>query len=91
MRISEDTDSWKAGGVLRRDFRHTHNGPEVPIHVGGRKKKPVKKRSDHKHEYEILLREWTYPWWRNGPTLQKWECLGCDKTATKQRPPMVEW
>lgn len=30
MRISQDTESWKASGVLRRDFRHTHDGPEIP-------------------------------------------------------------
>lgn len=37
MRLSRDPDSWKAGGVKRRDFRHTHDGPETPRHVGRRK------------------------------------------------------
>jgi hypothetical protein len=30
--LAEDRDSWKAGGIIRRDFRHTHDGPEVPRH-----------------------------------------------------------
>jgi hypothetical protein len=29
MRISQDDNSWKASGVKRRDFSHTHNGPDV--------------------------------------------------------------
>jgi hypothetical protein len=32
MRVSQDSSSWKAGGVLRRDFRHSHDGPEVARH-----------------------------------------------------------
>lgn len=30
MRISQDRHSWKAGGILRRDFRAAHGEPEVP-------------------------------------------------------------
>lgn len=32
MRISRDRDSWKARGILRRDFRHSHDGPEAAPH-----------------------------------------------------------
>lgn len=32
MRISRDRDSWKAHGILRRDFRHTHDGPDEMPH-----------------------------------------------------------
>ena len=32
MRLSKDKDSWKASGVIRRDFRSEHGGPEVPPH-----------------------------------------------------------
>ena len=28
--LSEDTHSWKAGSIINRDARNTHNGPEVP-------------------------------------------------------------
>jgi hypothetical protein len=38
MRLSQDSDSWKASGLKRRDFRHTHDGPEVTRHVGKRRK-----------------------------------------------------
>jgi hypothetical protein len=30
MRISSDSSSWKASGVIRRDVRASHDGPEVP-------------------------------------------------------------
>lgn len=30
--LAEDKDSWRASGILRRDFRHTHGEPEVPRH-----------------------------------------------------------
>jgi hypothetical protein len=29
MRLSKDKTSWKAGGILRRDFRHTRSSPEI--------------------------------------------------------------
>ena len=30
MRVSEDKTSWKAGGVIRRDFRDARVDPEAP-------------------------------------------------------------
>lgn len=30
--LAEDSDSWRASGLMLRDFRHTHDGPEVPRH-----------------------------------------------------------
>lgn len=40
--ISEDNDSWAAGGIKRRDFRHSHDGPEeLPARgVSKKKRKP---------------------------------------------------
>jgi hypothetical protein len=35
-RVSKDSDSWKASGIKRRDFRNVHNGPEV--NTKGKKK-----------------------------------------------------
>ena len=35
--LSEDKDSWKAHGVIRRDFQHSHDGPEVTRHIGQKK------------------------------------------------------
>ena len=31
MRLAEDTSSWRASGLQRRDFRHTHNGPDPEL------------------------------------------------------------
>ncbi len=39
-KISHDDDSWKASGVIRRDYRSVRNGPEVAKHG---KKKDTKK------------------------------------------------
>ena len=36
--LAEDRDSWKAGGVIRRDFRHTLGEPEVARHRRARGK-----------------------------------------------------
>lgn len=40
--IKEDNDSWAAGGIIRRDFRHSHDGPEeLPARgLSKKKKKP---------------------------------------------------
>ena len=56
MRISQDNDSWAAGGVIRRDFRHDNSTPEVapnkslkksknsPRKVARNKKKDIEKQ-----------------------------------------------
>jgi len=36
--LSEDHDSWKASGIIRRDFRSSKDGPEEPRHRRGRLK-----------------------------------------------------
>jgi hypothetical protein len=63
MRISQDTDSWKASGILRRDFRHTHNGPEVDRHKGQRKKTKVRKHIGHKHVFVDVTGTAEEPYW----------------------------
>ena len=40
MRLSKDNSSWKAQGVLRRDFRNSNSGPEV--------EKPLNQRNTKK-------------------------------------------
>ncbi len=32
MRIKEDSDSWRAGGILKRDFKHDHSEPAIKFH-----------------------------------------------------------
>src|SRR5688572_26035319 len=54
MKISEDKDSWKAGGILRRDFRHTHDEPEeIPHKKKGNHKanKWCRKKVGQEHDY----------------------------------------
>lgn len=41
-RISEDSDSWKASGTIRRDFRSSKEDPEVNRHMGNKKKNTKK-------------------------------------------------
>lgn len=85
MRLKEDHDSWKASGVIKRDFRHTHNGPDVDRHAGAKKRKPGKKRSDHKHEYDVISEYYWTPWYSMKPvTWQTLECYGCDKQKTQR-------
>jgi hypothetical protein len=56
---------WKQSSLDRRDFRHTHDAPEIPPH---RRKKKGSDRSKCEHEfkmtdskrYGIGDREWGY-------------------------------
>jgi hypothetical protein len=87
--LSEDKDSWNAGGVIWRDFRHTHNGPEVSTF----KKKPKKprKKIDHRHVFVDVTGtaeapRWTLPYltpypWHHRRTRRVFQCAedGCDK------------
>lgn len=54
MRLKEDSDSWKAGGIKRRDFRHDPGLPETEVtrHKGQRSKK----KHDHKYGEWVYLR-----------------------------------
>jgi hypothetical protein len=40
--LAEDTSSWKASGVIRRDFRASKDGPEAPRHRRSKKGRPGK-------------------------------------------------
>ena len=50
MRLKEDSQSWRAGGIQRRDFRHDPSGPEVP-----RGKKSVSKARPKNKTTVILV------------------------------------
>jgi len=43
-RINRDSDSWKAGGIIKRDFNHAHDEPEVPKHNPAKRTKKNTKR-----------------------------------------------
>ena len=61
--LSEDSDSWKAGGVIRRDFRATKDGPEVPK-PGKNKRKNLKRwcrgKEGKEHKWIIIRREFSF-------------------------------
>lgn len=74
MRLKEDSGSWRARGIIRRDFRHTHGDPEIDTtKVKGKKKRP--KKNKHKHIWvEVEWQEYCryankhnyFPWWLYG-------------------------
>ena len=37
MRLSQVTTNYRASGLIKRDARHVHNGPEVPRRVRAKK------------------------------------------------------
>ena len=59
--LSEDPHSWKAGNIINRDARHTHDAPEVPRY---RKKALKKKLCKHQqpHRFTKLVKEYVWPW-----------------------------
>lgn len=88
-RISDDDSSWKASGVQHRDFRHTHNGPEVSSRA--------KKKNTRKWCKGVVGREHTFnvgvaaPRWnrfRDGRPM--WivdKCSTCGKETKWRRNP----
>jgi hypothetical protein len=78
MRISQDKDSWRAGGILRRDFRHTHGEPEVPQYKGKPKNGKRWCRGKVGREHQPMWTEW-----------DRWNfrhevCAACGKRLTYQ-------
>ena len=63
-KISHNSDSWHARGVIKRDFQHDKSGPEVIPH----KKKGTGKKFCKKHKGPHVFdtyTEWsTYGTWR---------------------------
>ena len=70
--LSEDTHSWKAGSIINRDARNTHNGPEVP-----RYRKKAKRRKTCKggnpHEFTKFLKH--YRGWSDA--FDGWDVMAC--------------
>lgn len=86
--INEDATSWSAGGVLRRDFRSTHNGPEVERH---RSHKNTSKWCKGKRGVPHVGRwqEWDYSWMKlwNRPPVMVSVCVNCTKRLEMVWPP----
>jgi len=82
--LKEDSHSWKAHGVIRKDFRSNHGGawvsgdfrdPEVPKHQ--RKRKNRKKWCRGKPGREHNVEHIPYPAYGYGPHLDV--CITCGK------------
>lgn len=63
MSKKKDEDSWRYGGIKRRDFRSGHDEPEVPRHKGTKKNTKKWCKGKKGVEHVPVLREKTY---RNG-------------------------
>jgi hypothetical protein len=59
MSKNKDDNSWKYGGIKKRDYNQSHDGPEEMPH---KKKKKKINRSKCKHDYQVL-REYVWPSW----------------------------
>jgi hypothetical protein len=55
----KDPESWKYGGIKKRDFNQSHDGPEEIPH---KKKKKKKNRSKCDHDYQVV-KEYIWPSW----------------------------
>lgn len=80
MSKKKDEDSWRYGGIKRRDFRNAKDDPEVPRHKGT--KKNTKKWCKGKRGVEhIPVRRTKYYMLRGErkPMYRFTECVNCGK------------
>lgn len=75
---------WKEDSAKRRDFRQTHNGPEV-AKPKSRPKKGCKRNEGKPHVYSKFVR--AYPSWT--PKFKGWEVIACEYCG-KQRWVVIE-
>lgn len=52
MRLKEDSSSWRASGIVRRDFRHDPGMPETEI---PKHRKLKRSKVKHVHEYKRVF------------------------------------
>lgn len=78
-------DDWSGGALKRKEFRHTHNGPEVPRHIG--KKKNTRKWCKGKVGREHVWSRTAYLTikWLN-KSYYCWHCEGCGKQLHGNHP-----
>lgn len=73
---------WKQSGIDKRDFRHTHNGPEIPKHrkKGGKSKVCKKNKETGEHVFGPDKRK-SYSGITFGGTKYEWlACKFCGKS-----------
>jgi hypothetical protein len=76
----KDPNSWQYGGIRKRDFNQSHDGPEE---LPNRKKAEKKKVKRCKHDYEFL-NEVVWPSWgmKADAVYKKYACSFCGKKKT---------
>lgn len=100
MRLSRDKSSWRARGILRRDYRHDFSTPEEPKgHPPKRRRKPKAKRvHEGKHVWgeKKSHNPWYLDWADDRPTYYHYQlCMvpGCKarKNTINQRYGYEMW
>jgi hypothetical protein len=92
--LKERSDNWNARGIIRRDFRHSHDGPEVIRHRKKKNKKAYKRKGCPGNNGGAHVYVWTTEtawddWWSKWNFEDKYEyhvCCGCK--ARKRAPYM---
>lgn len=73
----EDPDSWKAGGLKKRDFQHSHDGPEEMPHRSNKrgKAKWCRRKVGREHDFSGKVEK------QYGPTMKRvyTVCSACGK------------
>jgi hypothetical protein len=62
--LKDDSSSWKAGSLIRRDFRHAKDEPDVPKHKGRKasKRKWCKGKVGKEHVVSDWVPDPHWPW-----------------------------
>ena len=77
----KDPDSWKYGGIKKRDFSQSHDGPEEMPHKK-KSKKVGRKRARCEHEYEVT-NETNFTTYKSVMTYIDYKCSKCGRKDFK--------
>jgi hypothetical protein len=73
--MKENPDSWKARGLIKRDFQHDHSGPEEMPH----RKKGVGKKYCKKNKGPHVFDTWTEWYTYGGSWRYRYRSCKCGK------------
>ncbi len=74
MRIKEDSNSWRAGGILKRDFKHDHSEPIARFHSNKNTRKWCRGKVGVKHEVIWRVEQGVF-----GRVYKTGKCLHCGR------------
>ena len=73
----KDPNSWQYGGIKKRDFNQSHDGPEELPH---KKKARKGKATRCKHKYKFVKEISWASWGRKANAIYRhYECASCNK------------